>query len=283
MRARRDRVPPWLAGGLILGSFATLVWLERRRPLRRETESKPTRTVRNLAVAALGAVTVQLAEQPVVRPVATWVERRRVGLLQRAELPRWLETVLAALLLDYTLFVWHILVHRVPWLWRFHQVHHADLDLDASTALRFHFGELAISVPWRVAQIVVLGVPPFALSVWQTALLVSILFHHSNVELPARAERRLGRILVTPRMHGIHHSIVPEEAGSNWSSGLSLWDRLHRTLRLNVPQEAVTIGVPAYRDARELVLPRILGMPFREQRASWVLPGDGVPTRAPRP
>ena len=275
----RERVPAWLAGGVVLGAFAALAWLEHRRPLRRETEPRLVRTARNLAVAALGAVAVQVAEQPIVRPVAAFVARRRIGLLQRMELPRWLETVLAALLLDYTLFVWHILAHRVPLLWRFHQVHHADLDLDASTALRFHFGELAISVPWRIVQIVVLGVPPFALSVWQTGLLVSILFHHSNVRLPIEVERGVARIVVTPRLHGIHHSIVPEEAGSNWSSGLSIWDRLHGSLRGDVPQAEVTIGVPAYRDPREVALPRILRMPFGRQRASWVLPGDGVPAR----
>ena len=112
------------------------------------------------------------------------------------------------LLMDYTLYVWHVLTHRVPALWRFHAVHHIDLDLDASTAVRFHFGELTLSTPWRVAQVVVIGTSPLALSIWQTGLLMSILFHHSNVELPLAIERRLGRVFVTPRMHGIHHSQV---------------------------------------------------------------------------
>src|SRR3546814_2584537 len=105
----------------------------------------------------------------------------------------------------YTLYVWHLLLHRVPLLWRCHVAHHVDLDLDASTALRFHFAELALSVPWRAAQIVLIGVSPRALSVWQTALLLSVLFHHSNARLPPAMERRLNRLIVTPRMHGIHH------------------------------------------------------------------------------
>ena len=154
--------------------------------------------------------------------------------------------------MDYTLYVWHVLTHRVPFLWRFHVVHHVDLDLDASTALRFHFAEIVISIGWRIGQVVLIGVPPLALSAWQTATLVSIMFHHANVRLPIAAERRLNRFVVTPRMHGIHHSIVREETDSNWSSGLTLWDRLHGTLRLDVSQDEVTIEVPAYRDWRDV-------------------------------
>ena len=166
---------------------------------------------------------------------------------------------------------------------RFHQPHHVDLDLDASTALRFDFAEMVVSVPWRAAQVVVIGVSPLALSVWQTATLVEILFHHSNVELPIGVERWLCRLIVTPRLHGIHHSTVPEETGSNWSSGLTVWDWLHGTLRLNVSQDAIAIGVPAYREAEEVTLPNVLSMPFGEQQDSWRPPGDGRPSRPPLP
>jgi sterol desaturase/sphingolipid hydroxylase (fatty acid hydroxylase superfamily) len=168
-------------------------------------------------------------------------------------------------------------------VWRFHHPHHVDLDLDASTALRFHFAEMMASVPWRAAKVICIGVSPLALSVWQTATLVEILFHHSNVELPVEVERWLCRFVVTPRMHGIHHSIVPEETASNWSSGLTLWDWLHGTLWLKVPQDAVTIGVPAYGAAEEVTLPKVLTMPFGVQRDSWRLPGDGTPSRPPLP
>ena len=196
-------------------------------------------------------------------------------------LPAWLETCAAVLLLDYTLYLWHILVHKVPFLWRFHQPHHVDLDLDASTALRFHFGEMVLSVPWRAAQILLIGSSPLSLSVWQTATLMEVIFHHSNLELDPETERRLCRWIVTPRMHGIHHSMVPEETNSNWSSGLALWDRLRGTLRLNAPQHDVTVGVPAYRHPRDVTLPKVLGMPFGKQRDSWTLPGDGRPARKP--
>jgi sterol desaturase/sphingolipid hydroxylase (fatty acid hydroxylase superfamily) len=268
------RLPGWLSGVLVIGAFGALVWRERRRPLREAIEPKLRRDARNLAVAALSAATLRVLEKPVVEPLAEAVERRRWGLLKQLALPAWAELPLAVILMDYTLYVWHVLTHRVPWLWRFHLVHHVDLDLSATTALRFHFAEMALSVPWRAGQVLLLGVAPRALSIWQTALLASILFHHSNLRLPLALERRLVRLIVTPRMHGIHHSTVEEETDSNWSSGLTLWDRLHGTLRLDVPQDAIMIGVPAYREPEAVALPKILAMPFGPERDAWELPGQ---------
>jgi sterol desaturase/sphingolipid hydroxylase (fatty acid hydroxylase superfamily) len=277
---KKKHVPSWLSALLVGGTFAALIWLERSRPLRRRAvEPKTRRDARNLAVAGLSAAAIQIAERPVTGPLTELVERRRWGLLKRLSLPVWLEVPLAVALLDYTLYVWHVLVHEVPFLWRFHQPHHVDLDMDASTALRFHFAEMVVSVPWRAAQILVIGVSPYSLSVWQTDTLVEILFHHSNVELPVEIERWLCRLIVTPRMHGIHHSIVPEEQNANWSSGLTLWDWLHGTLRLNVPQEEIVGGVLAYRKPEEVTLPHVPAMPFEEQRDTWRLPGDGTPHR----
>jgi len=220
------------------------------------------RTGRNLAIAALGSIAVSLAEMPIVTRAAAMVERRKWGLIKQLRLPRWVEICAAIILMDYTMYVWHVLTHRVPGLWRFHAVHHIDLDLDASTAIRFHFGELVLSTPWRLAQVVAIGVSPLALSIWQTCLLVSILFHHSNLELPLDIERRLSRVIVTPRMHGIHHSVVPGETDSNWSSGLTIWDWLHRTLRLNVPQRDIEIGVPGFQSVADVGLTKMLALPF---------------------
>lgn len=266
-----------LAPLIVAGTFVVLTVLERRRPLRQQHESKLRRVSRNLVFAGLAATTVNLLERPVVQPLARVVERRRWGLLYMRRLPHPLHVGLALVLLDYTLYVWHVLVHRVPWLWRFHLVHHVDLDLDASTALRFHFGELAVSIPWRAAQIAAIGVSPGALTLWQNALLVSILFHHSNVQLPLDIERALSRVFVTPRMHGIHHSMIPAETNSNWSSGLTVWDWLHGTLRLNVPQDEIVIGVPAYRSPEDVTLGKSLELPFVPQRPWRLLPGDGEP------
>ena len=280
--AKNNReVASWLSAALVAGAFGALWLWERRRPLRRSVEPKLERSARNAAVAGLAAAAMQFVERPLIRRLAALVEERRWGLLKRAPLPGWLEVVLAVVLLDYTLYVWHVLTHRVPLLWRFHLAHHVDLDLDASTALRFHFGEITISTAWRAAQVLLVGAGPLSLSVWQTLLLLSVLFHHSNVRLPVEVERKLNLLVVTPRMHGIHHSAVREETDSNWSSGLALWDRLHGTLRLNVPQGEVLIGVPAYREPEEVGLLEVVKLPFARQRPTWLLPGDGEPSRAP--
>lgn len=265
----------------IVGLFALLTWLERRYPLRRDVEPKAVRASRNLALAALAAVTVQAIEIPLVRPLAVLVEARRWGLTQAVAAPPWVAAALALLLLDYTLYVWHVLTHRVPWLWRLHVVHHVDRDLDASTALRFHAAELAASVPWRTAQVLAIGVSPQVLALWQTCVLGSILFHHANVRLPAALEQALNLVLVTPRMHGIHHSAVRAHTDSNWSSGLAIWDRLHGTFRSDVPQETITIGVPAYSRADDVTFTKVLALPFVRQRPSWESPIRSVSTHRP--
>ncbi|PYR66707.1 MAG: fatty acid hydroxylase [Acidobacteria bacterium] len=263
-----------LAPVAVGGAFLVLTALERRRPLRRVREAKWRHVSRNIVFAGAAAATVNLLERPVVEPLANVVERRRCGLLYLCRLPRPLHIVLAIVLLDYTLYVWHVLTHRVSWLWRFHLVHHVDRDLDASTALRFHAGELALSIPWRALQIAAIGVPLDALLLWQNMLLLSILFHHSNVELPVDVERLVAHLVVTPRLHGIHHSIVPAETNSNWSSGLTLWDYLHGTLRLDVPQQAITIGVPAYPAPEDVTLANSFALPFGAQRPWQVFPDD---------
>jgi sterol desaturase/sphingolipid hydroxylase (fatty acid hydroxylase superfamily) len=266
------RLPGWVSAVAVVGTFAVLLLLEHRRPLRRTVESKAARTGRNLAMAALTSLALQVTERPVIRPLTDAIVRRRWGLLKVIPLSAWLEVPLAVVLLDYTLYVWHVLLHRAPWLWRMHVVHHVDLDLDTSTAVRFHVAEMVVSVAWRAGQVVLIGTSPLALSVWQTLLLISVLFHHSNVRLPRTTEAWLNRFIVTPRMHGIHHSIVQEETDSNWSSGLTIWDRLHSTLRLDVPQDEITIGVPAYRDSEEVTLGKLLRMPFISRRPSWRSP-----------
>lgn len=281
MSRQHSSLSQWLGGAIIVGAFAALLIAERKRPLRDAMEPKLRRDMRNLVVAALGVATLRVLETPVVVPVSEVVERRGWGLLKMLKLPPWLEMPAALLLMDYTMYLWHILLHRVPLLWRFHQVHHVDLDLSASTALRFHFGELALSVPWRLLQVLALGTSPPALRWSQNFLFLSVMFHHSNLRLPMRLERLLVRLIVTPRMHGIHHSIVRKETDSNWSSGLTVWDWLHGTLRLNIPQRRVTIGVPAYRNPDDVRLPRVLRMPFERQRQSFLLPDGRTPQRLP--
>lgn len=252
-----------------VGAFGALILLERHRPLRRNVESKLVRDSRNLAVGGLSATVLQLFENPIVQPLTKLVERKNLGLLRILKLPRVLETFLAVILMDYTLYIWHVLTHKSPFLWRFHLVHHIDLDLDASTALRFHFAEMMISIAWRSAQVLIIGVSPRSFAAWQMFLFPSILFHHSNWRLPLELERKINFFLVTPRMHGIHHSIVREETDSNLSSGLTVWDRLHGTLKTDATQKEITIGVPAYQNREEIVLPKLLKLPFEKQKNDW--------------
>lgn len=183
--------------------------------------------------------------------------------------------------MDLSFYYWHLLNHRVPVLWRFHNVHHMDPDLDITTALRFHFGELALSAGFRVVQIVAIGVSPVTYAVYEVVFQANTLLHHSNVRLPIRLERPLNKLLVTPRMHGIHHSQVEREANSNYGVVFPWWDRLHRTLGLNVPQSALTIGVPAYSEPGDNRLWAAIVQPFRRQRDYWRRPDGTAVTREP--
>jgi sterol desaturase/sphingolipid hydroxylase (fatty acid hydroxylase superfamily) len=249
-----------VAFGVAVGA---LFVVERLRPLRSRKDPAPARVGRNLTIGLLAAATTAASEMPVVSPVQRLAERRRLGLLRLLPLPRALRVVLGFLLLDYTLYLWHWLNHRSPALWRFHAVHHLDLDLDSTTGIRFHFGELALAAGFRAAQVLLLGVDAATLRAWQQCLLLSVIFHHSNVELPLEVERRMQAVVVTPRMHGIHHSTRAEEVNTNFSSLLSWWDRVHRSLRLDVPQQAITIGVEGYLDPADVTLERSLLLPFQ--------------------
>ncbi len=180
--------------------------------------------------------------------------------------------LIAIVLLDYTLYLWHVLTHRVPLLWRFHQVHHIDREMDASTALRFHFGEIAISVLFRIGQVLLIGPSRMSFALWQMFLMICILFHHSNVRLPIGLERRLARLVITPRLHGIHHSIAVDQMNANWSSGLTIWDWLHGTLLTEVPQQNIIIGIPNRARDEDQKLTHILALPFKEDAPVANLP-----------
>ena len=252
-------------------AVGAVIWLEKRRPLRETVEPKIIRTGRNLAMAATASAAMILFEKPAINFFTKFVEKRRVGLLKIFKLPRPLEIALAVVLLDYTLYLWHVLTHKVPFLWRFHLVHHVDLDLDATTALRFHFGEIAISAAWRSMQILLIGASPEAVKIWQILLFPSVLFHHSNIKLPAGFEEKLALLLVTPRLHEIHHSAVQNETDSNWSSIFSIWDRLHQTLKTDAEQNPLTIGVPAFQNPADVKLTKILELPFQARKSDWKL------------
>src|SRR5215472_7193970 len=155
-----EPLPPWIVGVLGVGTLLLLRWIEYRRPLRRSVEPKLRREARNVSVAGVSAIALVLAERPIVMPLAALVEKEHWCLVRQFGFPLWLEIAVALVLMDYSFYIWHILMHRVPLLWRFHLVHHVDLDLDASTALRFHFTEMLASIPWRAGQVLLIGLTP---------------------------------------------------------------------------------------------------------------------------
>lgn len=272
------RSPLIIAGGAALGLAALALFVaEKKQPLRRATQAEPARSIANLALGAMSMATVALIEAPLTKPLSERADLRRTGLVQMLPLPAWARDAAAVLLMDYTIYLWHVATHKVPFLLRFHLVHHIDLDLDTTTALRFHAVDMAISAPYRAAQVALIGVSPRALQLWQSWFFASVLFHHSNLALPERIERLLARIVTTPRMHGIHHGAVRDQTDSNWSSGFAVWDHLHGTFRLDVPQAEITIGVPGYRRSDETRIAASLAMPFGHERDAWA-PSDRKPT-----
>ncbi len=272
----------WKVIAAVVGAFLTIFTIERLRPLRPTREPAVRHLVRNLAFGASSTGILKLLGAVLVMPVATWAHAQHFGLLSRIDLPRPAALVAGILLLDYTLWFWHWANHKVGFFWRFHEAHHVDIDVDASTALRFHVGELFLSVPYRALQIVVVGADPAAVAIWQSCLLVSTFFHHSNIRLPVGLERWLVRIIVTPRMHGIHHSDRRNEADTNYSSLLSAWDWLHRTMLLSVPQRELSIGVAGFQNPADVTFFRVLAMPFYRLKESWIDP-DGSEAVRPFP
>jgi len=189
--------------------------------------------------------------------------------------------VLEVLLLDYLAYTWHRLLHS-PVLWRLHRVHHNDLDMDLSTGWRFHFGEMLASIPYRAGLPALLGVRPATALGYEAVFEAFTAFQHSNWRLPLAVERRLAPWLMTPRLHGIHHSIVQRETHSNFGVVLMVWDWLHRTRRFNVPQQTITIGVPAYPDPAAQTVAQLLALPLAPLRP-WQRPDGSVPAPDPAP
>jgi sterol desaturase/sphingolipid hydroxylase (fatty acid hydroxylase superfamily) len=254
--------------------FALLFVVERFFPLRKTTRSLLARLFVNLAISVFTFIAAVGLLQPAVQSALRWSAGQPFGLVHLVALPSPVGFVLSFLLMDLTFYYWHLANHRVPFLWRFHNVHHIDPDLDVSTAFRFHFGEIALSTGFSLLQVSLIGPPGWAFAVYQLVFQAEVLFHHSNVRLPVGTERLLNKVLVTPRMHGIHHSQVQRENNSNFGTVFPWWDRLHRTLGINIPQDEIVVGVPAYTLREDNSFWNALLMPFRKQRDYWRRP-DG--------
>jgi sterol desaturase/sphingolipid hydroxylase (fatty acid hydroxylase superfamily) len=253
-----------------------LFWLESRYSLRKREEPRWKRIKTNTLVAASAAVSLRLVLIPALVFVARVSEKRNLGLLRQLKISPLGADILAFIALDYGNYLWHLLNHRSGLLWRLHQVHHADLDLDLSTALRFHLGEVLASVGFRGAWAAGLGASPRVVLIYEIFFEGATNFHHANLRLPARIDRGLANFIVTPRMHGIHHSIVRQETDSNFSILFTIWDRLHRTLQLDIPQREITIGIPYVRT--HLGAWELMKMPGKVT-PEWKLPDGTVPER----
>lgn len=265
---------------ILAALFIFLLVMESFFGLRKRAQGRWKRLMINGGVSVLAFALLRLAFIPAVVWLASENEQWKFGLNYLYEFPAWIEFAIAFALLDYGNYLFHILLHKIPLLWRFHHVHHTDLDLDVSTAIRFHFVEIIASIIFRGAAVALTGATPLLVLVYEIAFEAAANFHHSNWCLPLGFERILNKIIVTPRMHGIHHSIVRRETDSNFSVIFSWWDRIHRTLRLNIRQDEIVIGTPAYRDPHELTIFNLLLMPFREKPRDWKLPDGSVPERA---
>jgi sterol desaturase/sphingolipid hydroxylase (fatty acid hydroxylase superfamily) len=257
----------------------TLLLLETQFSLRQAKYSKAKRFVINAGISAIALATGAYIVAPLAIGLVARASSKSFGLLQIIPLPFVVELVLGLLLLDLTFYYWHRANHAFPFFWRFHNVHHVDPDLDVSTSFRFHFGEVLFSLGFKVLQIYVLGISLPTYLIYELAFQCATLFHHSNVRLPIKIERTLNNIIVTPRMHGIHHSIVKDETNSNYSVIFRWWDLMHGTLRLNVKQSDVVIGVPAYLNPQDNRFLNLLILPFRKQRDYWRLPNGKQPQR----
>lgn len=263
----------------LAGGFLFLLALEAAFPLRRRKRSRAPRILVNLCFSGMAFVVGSYVVRPVSLGLATWTSERPFGLLHVVALPPGTRFVIGFMLMDLTFYYWHRANHVFPLLWRFHNVHHIDPDLDVTTSFRFHFAEILYSTCFRAVQVGLLGLAPFTYVVYEFFFQFATMFHHSNLRLPIRAERWLNKVVVTPRMHGIHHSVVKSETNSNYSVIFRWWDTLHRSLRLNIPQSHIDIGVAGYRETGDNELWSLLVLPFRKQREYWRLPDGTLPIR----
>jgi sterol desaturase/sphingolipid hydroxylase (fatty acid hydroxylase superfamily) len=246
--------------------FIILFIIESKFQLRKRVQNRWKRILINFVVSIPSFALLRLLFIPLMVWLAYKNEEWKFGLNYLFDAPAWLKAAIAFLLLDYTNYLWHIVLHKLPLMWRFHLVHHTDLDLDITTSFRFHFGELIGSVFFRGASVILIGISPLMVLIYEIAFEAANQFQHSNMKLPFRFEKILNKILVTPRMHGIHHSNKKIETDSNFSIVFSFWDRIHNTIRLNIRQDDITTGVPFYRDEKELTSGNLLKLPFTKIR-----------------
>ena len=254
----------------VLVAVALWEWAAPRRVL---SHSRLLRWPGNLGIVVFNTVVARLVF-PVAAVGAAWVAAERGwGLFNLVALPPWLAVVLAVLILDFAIYLQHVMVHAVPALWRLHRMHHADLDFDVTTGARFHPIEIVLSMGIKLAVVSLIGAPPLAVMIFEVLLNATSMFNHGNVRIPQGIDRVLRLVVVTPDMHRVHHSIVADETNSNFGFNLPWWDRLFGTYR---PQPAaghagMTIGIEQFREPKYLRLDRLLVQPFLGQVGEYAI------------
>lgn len=256
---------PLIRIGCFLTVLAGMAAWEALAPRRRHEIPRLLRWGGNLGIVALNTLLVRLAFPSLVVGLAVLAQQRGWGLLNTFELPLWVSIGLGVLALDLAVYLQHVMFHAVPLLWRLHRMHHADLEFDVTTGLRFHPVEILLSMGLKLVVVAALGPPAVAVLTFEVLLNASSMFNHGNVRLPRWLDRRLRWIVVTPDMHRVHHSIHPVETNSNFGFNFSWWDRLLGTCR-DQPRdghEAMIIGIELFRTRRDLRLDQMLLQPLR--------------------
>ncbi len=247
---------------LYLGGVLFFLLLELTASYRPPSVSKARRWLTNLPLALFNGGIYLLIFGGLIAALLLNSEPGGPGLLNARELPGWLGLIAGVLILDFFIWLWHLLNHQVPLLWRFHRVHHSDLNMDVSTASRFHLGEIMLSGLVRLAVIYTFGISLVAYLIFEILVNLSIQFHHSSLRVNPALERLWALLLVPPFLHRIHHSIKIRERDSNYGVIFSLWDRICGTLVTRVEQEGIVIGLGSHRDFARLGFFRLLLMPF---------------------
>ena len=269
--------------GVFVAIFLVMAAVEFAWPRRKLIASKGRRWFTNISISVTAGVLIRLMAVAVV-PIAAvtaafYAQDHEIGLLNQVSWPAWVKIVVSLVALDLAIWAQHLASHKIPILWRLHKVHHADRDIDVTTAVRFHPVEIALSMLWKIVVVVPLGAPPLAVFLFEVILNGCAMFNHANVALPRWADRILRLVVVTPDMHRVHHSVLRREHDSNYGFNLSLWDRLFRTYTAQ-PQGGhlgMTIGLTPYQSEGPTKLGWSLILPFRRSPSPGPEPGSGPP------
>jgi sterol desaturase/sphingolipid hydroxylase (fatty acid hydroxylase superfamily) len=256
---------PTIRLGVFIGVLVVMAAWELAAPRRRQEVPKFLRWSNNLAVVALDTVFVRLLFPLTAVAWAQYASAQGWGVLNLMALPDWLAIIAAILVLDLAIYWQHVAFHAMPLFWRLHRMHHADLEFDVTTGLRFHPGEILLSMAIKFVVIAALGAPALAVLVFEVLLNATSMFSHSNARLPLSLDRWLRRAIVTPDMHRVHHSVMPDELSTNFGFNLSWWDRLFGTYRPQPKRghDGMTIGLEDFRSPRELWIDRMLVQPLK--------------------